>query len=126
MSTKTNDTVIINPAEFNAAETEAAVIDADTYVHNFDEPFIYEGRTFEQLVFNFGKLTGADDIAIENELQALGKPVVVAEMSGEYLVRMACRACTEKVGADVFTAMKLRDFRKIRNKARSFLLRSGS
>ena len=121
-----NETVVsISPEEFAVAEKDAAV-DVDTYVHNFTEPFTYEGRTYETLTFEFGKLTGVDDVAIENELQALGKPVVVAEMSGEYLVRMAARACTEKIGADVFKAMPLKEFRRIRNKARSFLLRSGS
>lgn len=115
----------INADEFAVAEDEA-INSTDLYTHKFSEPFTYEEKTYAELTFDFGKLTGTDDIAIENELMALGKPVMVAEMSGEYLARMAARACTEKVGVDIFKAMSLRDFRKIRNRARSFLLRSGS
>jgi hypothetical protein len=50
---------------------------------------------------------------------------VVAEMSGEYQIRLAARACKERLGVDAFTAMPLRDFRRIRNRARSFLLSAG-
>ena len=96
-----------------------------SYVHTFDTPFTFEGRIYDTLTFDFGKLSGDDDIAIENELQALGKPVVVAEMSGEYQIRLAARACKERLGVDAFTAMPLRDFRRIRNRARSFLLSAG-
>ena len=85
----------------------------------------FEGRTYDTLTFDFSKLSGDDDIAIENELQALGKPVVVAEMSGEYQIRLAARACKERLGVDAFTAMPLRDFRRIRNRVRSFLLSAG-
>ena len=76
--------------------------------------------------FDFNKLTGQDSLSIENELQALGKPVIVAEMSGEYLIRMAARACSVKISADDLAAMPLGDYNKIRSRARSFLLRSGS
>lgn len=118
--------ITIDPAEFRTAEEEARAMSADAYVHTFSAPWTFEERTYDTLTFDFGKLTGNDDIAIEAELQALGKPVMVAEMSGEYLYRMAARACTEKIGADAIKAMPLRESRKIRNKARSFLLRSGS
>lgn len=121
-----NENIHISPDEFRVAEEEAQVVSADAYIHNFTVPYTYEERTFKTLTFDFGKLTGNDDIAIEAELLALGKPVVVAEMSGEYLYRMAARACIELIGADVIKAMPLRDSRQIRNRARSFLLRSGS
>ncbi len=121
---KTDKIVEINPEELKTAEEEAA-LSADTYVHEFRKPFTFEDRTYETLTFEFGRLTGNDDIAIEAELQAIGKPIVVAEMSGDYLVRMAARACTEKIGADMLKALPMQEFRAIRNKARSFLLRSG-
>lgn len=121
----TNKEVTLNNEEMDAFEEiqqEAANAPTSSYTHTFSKPFTYEGRTFEHLAFDFSKLSGNDDLAIENELQALGKPVVVAEMSGDYQIRLAARACTEKLGVDVLMAMPLRDFHRIRNRARSFLL----
>lgn len=126
MSTeKKNTETVIDEAEFAAAEAEAAV-SADVYTHTFEPPVQWEGKTYDELVFDFGKMTGEDDLAIENELAALGKPVITAEFSGDYLIRMAARSCTEKIGVDMLKKLPMKDFRKIRNKARSFLLRSGS
>lgn len=129
-NSKENPVVSIDPAAFAVAEQEAAKNDIGIYVHTFKAPFFCligtEHRSFDQLTFDFNKLTGRDSLAIENELQSLGKPVIVAEMSGEYLIRMAARACTEKISADDLAAAPLADYNKIRSRARSFLLRSGS
>lgn len=115
---------IINKKELAAAEEEAAA-STTTYIHKFATPWTYEGKTYEQLTFEWGKLTGADSLAIENEIQALGKPLIAPEFSGDFLIRMAARACTDKIGADMLTAMPLVDYNRIRNRARSFLLMSG-
>lgn len=128
--TKTNITEIPAPAavdadEFAVAEKEAAN-SAYTFTYTFPAPFTYEGKTYEELTFDWGKLTGNDAISIENEMQALGKAVIVPEFSGEYLVRMAARACVEKIGSDTILAMPISAYNKIRGAARSFLLRSGS
>ena len=125
---KNRTTVNLSDTEMDALEAiqkEAVATKLSSYTHAFDAPFTYEGKTYNTLTFDFSKLSGDDDIAIEDELQAMGKPVVVAEMSGEYQIRLAARACTEKLGVDAFTAMPLRDFRRIRNRARSFLLSAG-
>lgn len=95
------------------------------YVHTFTKPIKYEDREYSSLTFDWGKLTGGDALQIENELQSLGIMFVSPEFSGEYLIRMATRACNEKIGNDIFTTMPLYDFITIRNKARSFLLRQG-
>lgn len=105
----------------NTAADEAA---AFSYTHQFVAPFSYDGKTYEKLIFNWGKLTGRDGLAIENELQALGKPVIIPTLSGEYLVRMAARACEQPIDAGAFDVMGLADYNKIRSSARSFLLRS--
>jgi hypothetical protein len=57
-------------------------------------------------------------------MQAMGKALVVPTFSGEYLIRMAAKACTEPIGADAFEIMSIADYNKIRSAARSFLLRS--
>ena len=114
----------IDPAEFSAAEAEAATSGL-TYTHVFQRPFTYEGKTYDTLTFDFGSLTGNDGIAIQDEMDALGKPVLVPAVSANYLLRVAVRACTTPIAANVIKAMPLFEFNKITGAARSFLLRSG-
>lgn len=126
----------INQAEFEAAEAEAKEPQADVsiYTHKFKKPVTIEGCTIEELTFDFGRLTGADSLAIEDELQALNKPVIVPTFSGQYLTRVAARACTttlssldgksRRVGADTIMALPISDYNRIRSRARTFLLAS--
>lgn len=126
MSNTVNDNdIIIDPNEFSVAEQESAN-SGYSYTHKFPTPFHFESKSYTELTFDWNKLTGVDGLAIENEMQALGKPVIVPTFSGEYLVRMAARACTEKIGSDTITAMPLADYNRIRSAARSFLLKSES
>lgn len=83
-------------------------------------------KTYTELIFDWGKLSGYDALNIEDELAALGKPAVVAAFSGEYKIRMAARACSERIGFDAFKHMPIQDFNRITGEARSFLLRSES
>ena len=129
-NTKGNITDISAPSaidadEFSVAEQEAAV-STHTFTYIFPAPFDYESKTYDSLTFDWDKLTGNDALSIESELQALGKAVIVPEFSGEYLIRMAARACTEKVGSDVLRAAPIGAYNKIRGAARAFLLKSGS
>lgn len=124
----------VDQAELDAAETEAAKPESGSaYIHVFGKPFTFEGETFEKLTFDWDTLTAADGLAIENELASTGRAVISPEFSGEYLIRMAARACKERradgkrrLGIDAYRAMPMRDFAAIRGKARSFLLRAGS
>lgn len=111
----------IDNKEMMAAEQEAKN-STTAYTHKFAKPFEYEGKTYESLTFLWDSLTGEDFLRIENELSALGKALVTPEFSGEFLHRMASRACTEKLGSDALAAMPIGDFNRIRGKARSFLL----
>lgn len=108
----------------NPEENQAKVTvenSRNTYMHKFKTPFSYEGKTYDELCFDFGKLTGKDGLAIENEIQAMGRPVIIPSLSGEYLLRMAARACTTRIGFDVLKAMPLSDYNRIRSAARNFL-----
>lgn len=103
-----------------------------TYTHAFKRPFVYEGRTVESLTFDWDTLTGNDSLAIERELRVKGVTLVVPAYTGEYLVGMAARACTDRteegkrfVGADMIRAMPLGDFQAVTNRARNFLLLAG-
>lgn len=55
------------------------------YVHKLDKPFEYEGKTYESIHFNWGKLTGNDALAIENEITAKGSAVVIRPFQGSIL-----------------------------------------
>ncbi len=116
----------ISEKEYDAAVAEAnkAANDPYTYTHKLIQPFEYEGKKYETLTFDFGKLTGNDSLAIEAEMSALRQPVNVPSMSAGYLIRMACRACTQPIGVDVIGAMSIRDYNTIRTKARNFLMLS--
>ena len=119
----------VDPAEFAVAEAEAKE-STGTYTHTFSRPFLVDGTPVEELTFDWAGLTAEDSLAIENELQMMGKAVIALEFSGEYLLRMAVRACTttvngRRVGIDAFRRMPIADYNRIRGRARSFLLRLG-
>lgn len=116
--------VNIDEKELAIAEQEADVSES-AYIHSLKKPFEYEGKTYERLIFDWETLTGNDSLAIENEIAALGKPLIAPEFSGEFLIRMAARACTVTIGADTLCSLPMGDYNKIRGKARSFLLKSG-
>jgi len=105
-------------AQKNAEKAE------DLFVLKFKKPFVYEGTEYESLAFDFDKLTGADSLAVENELSRRGISVVVPAFSGEYLSRISARACTTPIGSDAFRFMKLGDYNRLRSAARNFLMRS--
>ena len=123
-----------NAEQAEQAEAEALTEeDSGIYTHEFKRPFTYEGRTYEQLSFDWESLSGKDSVAIERELRGVNVTVVLAEFTPEYLTAMAARACTYRseedfhtVKAETLYALPLRDFRQICGAARRFLMRSES
>lgn len=123
----------IKKAENTQEKTEetkaevAVVTDSDTpqgaYVHKFQKPYTYEDKTYTELVFDFEKLIGDDLVAIENEMAAVGEFALSPEISTSFLYRLAARAAG--VGSDVISSMPIRDFGKIKNKSRDFLVSTG-
>ena len=119
--------------EYAAAEAQAKE-SVGNYTLKLKKPFTYEGQTFDELNFDFEGLTGDDALAIEDELQAIGKPTISPTFSGQFLVRMAARACTNtiidasghprRIGDDALRALPIFEFNRVRGKARSFLLAS--
>lgn len=128
-----NDTATA-AAEATSAEDLAKIEeDISTYTHTFRPAFTFRGVSYETLTFNWGALTGADHLAIENELLLRGKTLVTPEFTGDFLCGMAVRACTNRnsdgfrvLDQDSMKALPMRDFQKICKRARSFLLRAGS
>ena len=114
-----------------AAKEEAAAGGWERFTHIFPEPFTYEGKTFDSLTFDWGKLTGKDSLAIESEIVfRTGRAVVNAKFSGEYLVGMAVWACTSRTAdgqrpdRNTLLALPLGVFQKICGSARNFLMLS--
>ena len=105
----------------------AVVTDSDTpqgaYVHKFQKPYTYEDKTYTELVFDFEKLIGDDLVAIENEMAAVGEFALSPEISTSFLYRLAARAAG--VGSVVISSLPIRDFGKIKNKSRDFLVSTG-
>ncbi len=118
------ENVAVDEKELETAREEARKNDSSLFEIEFKKPVRYNDKEYTKLAFDFDKLTGMDGLAIEEELQMLNKAVIVPALSGEYLIRMAARACTERVGADIFNYMSLKDYNRVRSAARSFLLLS--
>lgn len=85
-------------------------------------PIEYEGITYEELHFNWDKLTGDDYLSVEKELTARGMTVLMAEFDTNFIMSMAVRACAENIDANFLRKLPLPTYNKIRSKGRSFLL----
>ena len=124
MANNEKNATAVDETELEAAREEARKSNVALFEIEFKKPVKYDGKEYSKLSFDFEKLTGRDGLAIEEELQMMNKAVIVPALSGEYLVRMAAKACTEKVGADIFDYMPIKDYNRIRSAARSFLILS--
>ena len=93
------------------------------YTHTFKAPVEINGEKHKALTFYFEKLTGEDVEAIEEELQDQNKYVLTPEVSSVFQTMLAARAAG--VGADEIRRLKIKEYMKIKNQARSFLIESG-
>ncbi|MGN0787127.1 MAG: hypothetical protein ACI4OB_07020 [Christensenellales bacterium] len=114
-------TEIVNQAELDEAVGNEAVT---SYTHIFKNPINYNNTEITSLTFDFDKLTGNDDLAIEKELNGMGIMYVSPEFNSEYLIRLCAKACTTPITYDFFSYCKMPDYKAIKAKARSFLLRA--
>ncbi len=111
----------------NKKKTSAFTADENgglVYTHTLKRPFTREGRTFEKLIFSFGKLTGRDSLNAEQVLKARGHGTLFLEQSSEYLILMAARACKDEKGdnvnEDILNALPYEEYMRIRNIVRNF------
>lgn len=110
-----------NNVEIETTETTEAT--TSTYKHIFKKPFEYGGEIYTELTFDFESLNGKDMLAVELELQNANIFPMAAEISANLQCKLAAKAA--KIGSDVLEAMPLKEFNKITNAARDFLLNSG-
>lgn len=88
------------------------------------KPVTFDEITYEELHFNFGKLTAQDGIDIESELNSIGKPIYTEPaFDVNYLMRVAALACDEPNARDLIMTVPLADFVSIRTKTKLFLLK---
>ncbi len=93
------------------------------YTHVFKKPFEYSGTTYTELTFDFERLTGRDMVSIETEMQMNNEYALAPEFSRNFQSKMAAKAAG--IGSDVLDAMPIKDFNRITNAARDFLLNTG-
>lgn len=87
-----------------------------TYTHVFEKPWEYEGKEYDKIEFDFGKLTGNDLIATEKEVKGI---ILAPEYDSECKITLASKA--SGVASDVLSALPIRDFRTITGKVNAFL-----
>ncbi|MBE5809224.1 MAG: hypothetical protein E7317_12940 [Clostridiales bacterium] len=109
--------------EIEQAKAEAKKAQ-DLFTLKFRKPFTYESVEYDELQFDFESLTGNDSLQIEAEINRTGQQVAVPAFSGEFIVRMAARACTAPIGHDAMRLMSMRDWHRLRARARNFLMAS--
>ena len=107
--------------EHAKAETKKAV---SLFTLKLKKTLSYEGTDYTELAFDFDGLTGKDSLEVERELAMRGIQVVVPAFSGEYIIRIAAKACTSPLGSDAFEDMSIRDYNRLRSKVRNFLMAS--
>ena len=111
--------------ELEQAKEEAKKAE-NLFTLKLKKPLSYEGKEYEELSFDFDGLTGRDSLDVERELAIRGIQVAVPAFSGEYIIRIAAKACTVPVGHDAFEYMSLKDYNRLRSKVRNFLMGSES
>lgn len=113
--------VPIDEEELGAAE-DAAKGAKDTFTLKLSKPLMYNGISYSELTFDFDGLSGKDSLAVENELARKGIQLLIPAFNGEYIIRVAARACTTKIGSDAIEMLSIRDYNKLRSRVRNFLM----
>ena len=109
--------------EPNAKQDRGGKAHKGVYSHRFEPVYKYDGKEYVTMDFRFADLTGDDMIKVEIEMQDENVFAMATEISKTQQSKLAARAAG--VGADVITSMPLRDFNKITNEVRAFLLSTG-
>ena len=109
--------------ELERAKAEAKKAE-NLFTLKLKKPINYDGTEYDEFSFDFDGLTGKDSLAVERELATRGIQVAVPAFSGEYIIRIAAKACTVPVGYDAFEKLSLKDYNRLRGKVRNFLMAS--
>lgn len=108
--------------DFNEAKQQQDVKSLN-YTHKFEKPVEILGKKYSTITFYFENLTGDDVEIVELELQLRNIVVLSAEVSSAFQSAIAARAA--KMPADEIRRLPLRDYMRIKNAARNFLVAVG-
>lgn len=89
------------------------------YTHKFAKSVTIMGKQYSSMTFYYENLTGDDLEAIEAEMQAQNL-YALSRNSGAFQSRLAARAAG--VASDEIRHLPMKDYMKIKNSARDFLL----
>ena len=92
------------------------------YTHKFAKPVTIMGKQYTSMTFYYENLRGDDMEGIEAEMQAQNLYALSPEVSSAFQSRLAARAAG--VASDEIIHLPMRDYMKIKNSARDFLLAS--
>lgn len=90
------------------------------FKYKLTKPLDYEGKKYDELTLDFGRLTGHDALSIEEEMEKQNIYIVSPETSRAYQIRVAARA--GGFPHQLSDKMSLRDFNRLANAARNFLI----
>ena len=90
------------------------------YIYKLREPITYNGKTYEEISLNFMALKGKDMIAIEDDMDELGKNILSPELSSEFIGRLAAKA--SGVPFEALMELPYREFTNIKGHTRNFML----
>ena len=131
-TTQEETTETVAAEEMEQAEKTGVVVFEDkkktisksaNYTHTFEEPREIMGKKYKNITFYFENLTGEDMEAIEEELAANNQFVLAPEVNSAFQAMLAARAAG--IASDEIRRLPLRDYMKIKNKARDFLVSGG-
>ncbi len=121
--TKANETKVIVETDENEKDVVEVVERPGNYTHHFSEEQTFGDKKYKTLTFYFNNLTGSDIEAIEEELTAQSKYIISPEVSSLFQGMLAARAAN--VSHYDIRNLPVRDYMKIKNKARDFLVNAG-
>lgn len=119
MATESKENKDLKPVQSAPAEESDGAVTL-----TLRKPLDYNGHIYTELHFDFDSLTGRDSMEVEAEMiQRKKGAVVVGALNNDYIVGIAAKACKEPIGSDAFMAMSLKDYNRIKETTRNFLLK---
>lgn len=100
------EAVKIDDKEWEASE-KAAKNSRSHFTVRLDTPFDWEGSTYNELVFDFGKIKMKDYMGIAHELRSRGRPIISPTFDDDFLLRAAALACTAPIGVDALEELPI-------------------
>lgn len=91
------------------------------------KPLDYNGAMYDTITLDLENLTGKDSMEVEAELMQRKKGAVIyGALNNDYIMGIAAKACAKAkmpIGSDAFLAMSLKDYNRVKEAVRNFLLK---